>query len=610
VRVKWGISFKSKKVSIIFKLSRFLRRKWYALPFRQGSDKSLLISAAAGRIMFEHEIIAALQKSVKGEVRLEVPPDAKLGDFAFPCFSLAKELKKAPQVIAQDLAKSMHRPEIVREITAEGPYVNFFLDTTKVAKRVVERVFAQRKEFGASEKGKGRLAAIEFSSPNIGKPMHTGHLPSTLIGHSLGRLHEFHGYRVVRLNYLGDWGTQFGKLIHAYLTWGEKEKLEKEPVKYLVELYVKVTEESKKDLAHAEAARGWFAKLEKGDQMATGLWSKFKHYSVDEFRKMYAMLGIEFDSYNGEAYYAPKVESAIELLQKKGFAQLHDGALIVRIDGFDVPMMLKKSNGSTTYASRDVATLLDRIETIPFDVLLYCVGHEQSMHFQQLFSLMRKLGHGKNFVHVANGLYLLEGGGKMSTREGRTVFVEEVLNEAIALAKKTIEEKNPQLKRKDEVALQVAVGAIFFGGLLNDRAKDTVFDLNRFLSFEGDTGPYLMYTHARASSIITRAREFGLEPKASADFFVLKHPAEERVVKLMARFGQKTLDALNEYKPHVLAQYLIEFGRAFNEFYHACPCLSEPNEDVKRARLALIEASRQVLENGLRLLGITAPFEM
>jgi len=560
--------------------------------------------------MFEKEIIAVLKKQVKGDVALEVPPDAKLGDFAFPCFSLAKELKKSPVQIAQDLAKSLEKPDIVAKIASTGPYVNFYLDSSKVAKHVVQKIFSERRAFGGSDLGKGKLAAIEFSSPNIGKPMHAGHLASTLVGQSLSNLHEFHGFKVVRLNYVGDWGTQFGKLIHAYLTWGDQKELEKDPIKYLVDLYIRMSAAAKEDLKHAEAAREWFAKLEKGDQMAVSLWSKFKHYSIDEFRKIYAIFGIEFDNYNGEAYYAPKVESAVQLLEKKGVTEVHDGALIVRFEGHEMPMMLRKSNGSTTYASRDVATLLDRIETLKFDALLYCVGHEQSQHFVQLFDLMRKLGHNKNFVHVANGLYLMQGGGKMSTREGRTIFVEEMLRDSIALAMKTIEEKNPTLKDKEKVARHVAVGAIFFGGLLNDRAKDTVFDLNRFLSFEGDTGPYLMYSHARAASVVRKARELGLEPSKDADFSVLTHPSEARMVKLMAQFSKKTKDALQEYKPHVLAQFLIEFGRAFNEFYHACPCLSEENKDLRLARLALIEASRQVLENGLRLLGITAPFEM
>ncbi len=558
--------------------------------------------------MFEQEIIKALQKSVKGEIVLEVPPDQALGDYAFPCFNLAKEKKKNPVEIAKELAKSMHMPEVVGKITATGPYVNFFLDPAKVAKKILAEVFSKKDLFGSSDEGKGKVVAIEFSSPNIGKPMHFGHLRSTVIGQSLSLMHEFNGYKVIRLNYIGDWGTQYGKLVYAYLTWGDKKKFEECPVKHLVDLYVKFNEHAEKDEKLLTAAREWFSKLEKGDAEATSLWSKFRHHSIDEFRKIYAALGVEFDSYNGEAFYAPKVEAAIDVVQKKNLAVIDQGALIVRLNGYEMPMMLRKSDESTTYASRDVATLLDRIETLKFDTMIYVVGHEQSLHFAQLFDVMQLLGHKKSFVHVAHGLYLSPEGGKMATRKGKAVFMEDVLSETIALARKTIEEKNPDLKKKDDVARLVAVGAIFFGDLFNDRIKDVVFDLQRILSFEGDTGPYLMYTHARAASILRKAGK--LKPSKDADVFLLQDPAEQRVVKLMAGFQAKINDALMQYKPHILGQYLIELGRAFNEFYHKCPCLQEKNADLQLARLSLIEACRQVLENGLRLLGIKAPSEM
>jgi len=560
--------------------------------------------------MFEQDIISALKKSVKGEITLEVPPDPKLGDFAFPCFSLAKEMKKNPVQIAQELSKSLHKPEVVEKITATGPYVNFFLNPKIVGKKVLELILKQKKTFGSSDIGKGKLAAVEFSSPNIGKPMHFGHLRSTVLGQSLSLMHEFMGYKVERLNYIGDWGTQYGKLIYAYLTWGNKKELDKCPIKYLVELYIKFNKEAEKNPELQEEARKWFALLEKGNAEALSLWSKFNHYSLDEFRKIYKILGVEFDSYNGEAYYAPKAESAIELVEKKKLAVVDQGALIVRLKGFEMPMMLRKSNESTTYASRDIATLLDRIQTLNFDTLIYVVGHEQSLHFEQLFALARLLGYNKNFVHVAHGLYLSPEGGKMATRKGQAIFMEDVLNETIELAKKTIEEKNPDLKNKDKVSKQVAVGAIFFGDLLNDRMKDVVFDLHRILSFEGDTGPYLQYTHARASSIIRKAAKEKLKPSAKVDTFLLSDDSEVRVIKLLSHFPEKIKESLAQYKPHILAQYLIEFGRAFNEFYHKCPCLQEENKDLKLARLSLIEASRQLIENGLCLLNIPAPVEM
>lgn len=560
--------------------------------------------------MFEQYIINTLKKSVKGEITLEVPPDSKLGDFAFPCFSLAKEMKKNPVQIAQELSKSLHKPEVVEKITSTGPYVNFFLNPKIVGKKVLELILKQKEKFGSSDIGKGKIAAVEFSSPNIGKPMHFGHLRSTVLGQSLSLMHEFMGYKVERLNYIGDWGTQYGKLIYAYLTWGNKKELDKCPIKYLVELYIKFNKEAEKNPELQEEARKWFAMLEKGNAEALSLWSKFNHYSLDEFRKIYKILGVEFDSYNGEAYYAPKAESAIELVEKKKLAVVDQGALIVRLKGFEMPMMLRKSNESTTYASRDIATLLDRIQTLNFDTLIYVVGHEQSLHFEQLFALMRLLGHNKNFVHIAHGLYLSPEGGKMATRKGQAIFMEDVLNETIELAKKTIEEKNPDLKNKDKVAKEVAVGAIFFGDLLNDRMRDVVFDLHRILSFEGDTGPYLQYTHARASSIIRKAAKEKLKPSAKVDVFLLSDDAEIRVIKLLSHFPEKIKESLAQYRPHILAQYLIEFGRAFNEFYHKCPCLQEENKDLKLARLSLIEASRQLLENGLRLLNIPAPMEM
>lgn len=555
--------------------------------------------------MFEKEIVAALKKKVK-EVSLEVPPDSALGDFAFPCFTLAKEMKKSPAQIAEELAKTVELPDIVSKVTATGPYVNFFLDPAKVAKVLFSDILKKKDKFGSSDLGKGKTVCVEFSSPNIGKPMHFGHLRSTVVGQSLSLLHEFMGFKVIRLNYLGDWGTQFGKLIYAYLNWGSSEHLHACPIKHLYDLYVKFNEHVEKDEKYQAFAREWFNKLENKDQQATSLWAKFKHYSVDEFRKIYELLGVTFDCYNGEAYYSRKVDSALALIEKKKLSEVDEGALVVRIPGYEMPLMLKKSDESTTYASRDVAALIDRIDEFNFDSILYVVGHEQSLHFEQLFKLMKMLGFEKTYVHIAFGLYLSPEGGKMATRKGKAVFMEDVLEETIALAKKTIEEKNPDLKNKDEVARSVAVGAIFFGDLLNDRVKDVVFDLKRILSFEGDTGPYLMYTHARAASILKKAKF----KSKSFDASLLQEPSEIKVIKLLSKFSSRVEDSLKQYKPHILAQYLIEFGRAFNEFYHKCSCMGEKDKSVQVARLTLVEASRQVIENGLRLLGISAPGEM
>lgn len=558
--------------------------------------------------MFEKEIIESLRKFVKGDIILETPPDSSLGDFAFPCFSLAKELKKSPVQIAQDIAKSIVIPDVVSKVTATGPYVNFFLDSFVVGKKVIVDVLKKKNKFGSSDKFDGKIAAIEFSSPNIGKPMHFGHLRSTLIGHTLSRMHEFFGYRVVRLNYLGDWGTQFGKLIYAWVEWSDEKKFAECPVKHLVELYVRFGNEAKSNPALQDKAREWFSKLEKGDKMALGLWSKFKHACLDDYRKIYSILGVEFDSFNGESFYAPKVDDAIKLVEKKKLAVLDDGALIVRFPGQEMPMMLRKSDESTTYASRDIATIIDRVETLNFDLLVYEVGHEQALHFEQLFALAKMLGFDKKFFHCTHGLYLNPDGSKMSTREGNVVIMEDVLKEVISLAEKTIEEKNPDLKDKKKIAKDVGVGAMFFGDLLNDRVKDVVFDLKRILSFEGDTGPYLMYTHARASSVLRKA--LPLRPSDKFDVSKLTDLSEQRLIKLISQFEGAVENSIAQCKPHILAQFLIVFGRSFNEFYHKCPCLQEKDESLKFARLTLIEASRQVLHNGLFLLGISAPEEM
>jgi len=554
--------------------------------------------------MFKQQIIEALKKEIPGDIVLEVPPDSSLGDFAFPCFHLAKTLKKSPVEIAKDLVSKIKKPKIIAKVVATGPYVNFFLDSSAISDIVLKQILKEKSKFGSHGFGKKQLVAVEFSSPNIGKPMHFGHLRSTVIGHSLARLHEFCGYKVVRLNYLGDWGTQFGKLIYAFLTWGDENKFKENPVHHLVDLYVKFNTESKSDPVLIEKAREWFSKLEKKDKFALDLWSRFKHHSLDEFRRIYDILGITFDSYNGEAFYAPKADAAADLLEKKGFAVMDQGALIIRL-GDDMPMMLRKSDESTTYASRDVATLLDRINTLGLNKILYVVGHEQALHFKQLFEVVHKLGYKEDFVHVAHGLYLSPCGGKMASRSGKIVFMDDVLKETFALAKKTIDEKNPDLKNKDDVAKSVSVGAIFFGDLMNDRVKDVVFDVERILSFEGDTGPYVMYSHARASSILKKS---GVK-RFSGDVSLLKDPSEIAVVKLLSRFAEIIHDSAVQLKPHIVAQYLLDLCRAFNEFYHKCSCLN-CEDDLRKARLMLVASVRQVIENGLYVLGIPALKEM
>lgn len=553
--------------------------------------------------MFEQDILSVLQKHVKNPV-LEVPPDQTLGDFAFPCFSLAKEWKKSPVEIAKELAAKLSKPKSVERIVAVGPYVNFFVNKAQRGDSILTQILKEKKKFGSSNDVKETIA-VDFSSPNIGKPFHFGHLRSTIIGESIARLLELQGAKVLRLNYLGDWGTQFGALMCAYNMWGNKKELDKDAVKYLVTLYVKFNSAAEKDEKLKAKAREWFSKLEKGDSEAVKLWGLFKSHSLKEFKRVYKLLGNNFDSYNGESYYARKVDAAVDYVQKKGKAELDQGALIVRLQGFEAPLMLKKSDESSTYASRDIATLLDRVHTMNAQRVLYVVGHEQSLHFQQLFALMQLLGHKEQLTHVSFGLYLSPDGGKLSTRKGKIILMEEVLDETIALASKLIEEKNPSLKNKKKVAEKVAVGAVLFGDLLNDRVKDVVFDLQKILSFEGDTGPYVMYTHARASSIIRKATKSG-----KLDASVLTDPVEQRVIALLSDFPARAKAAANELKPHLIAQYSIELCRSFNEFYHKCPVLQGDDLKLMAARVALVKATRQVLSNSLSLLGVYAPDEM
>jgi len=560
--------------------------------------------------MFEEDIKRTLKEQVEGEITLEVPPNPAMGDFAFPCFQLAKVQKKAPPQIAQELAGALEKPESIERIEAKGPYVNFYVDKTKRAKQVIANIFSQKDKYGSSAKEEGEVVAIDYSHPNIGKPFHFGHLRSTIIGESIARLLEFQGAKVLRLNYLGDWGTQFGKLIYAYLEWGDEKQLEKNPIKHLLELYVDFNAKAKENPGLDEYGREWFARLEQGDAQATELWGLFRSHSLEEFKRVYKVLGSEFNSWNGEAFIARQVPEAMETIKKKGITELDEGALIVRLEKYDAPFILIKSDGSTTYGSRDVAAIMHRLHDLNATKVLYVVGHEQSLHFNQLFDVIDKCGHPREiFKHVAFGMYLSPEGGKLSTRAGKVVLMDDVLNEAIGLAKQTIEEKNPNLANKEEVARIVGVGAILFGDLQNDRQKDVKFDLKRFTSFEGDTGPYLQYTHARAASVIRKARELGAVPSKDANVSLLVHSAEQAIITTLEMFPAKVREAANECKPHIIAQCLLDVAHAFNEFYHDCPCLQE-KEELRSARITLVEASRQVMEIGLGLLGIVAPHEM
>jgi len=560
---------------------------------------------------FQDELRELLKKEFKADIILEVPPDSKMGDFAMPCFQLAKTLKKAPPQIAQELAKTLKKPAFVDRIEATGPYLNFFLKKAILAEKTLLDIEYQKDKFGTSKEGEGKTIVLEFSSPNVAKLFHFGHLRGTVLGNSLYKLYDSQGYKVLKLNYLGDWGTQFGALIYAYLTWGDKKKFEECPVKHLVELYVKFHAESKENPKLQEEARAWFKKLEDNNTEARKLWAKFKDSSLEEFKNIYEILGTEFDSYNGEAFVQDKIDDAIGICEKKKIAVMSEGALVVPLKGFEIPFMLRKSDGATTYASRDLATLLYRVSTYKPEKMIYVVGREQCLHFQQLFAVAQLLKQpAEKFTHIDFGFYLSPEGGKMATRKGKTIYMEDTLKETIALARKTIDEKNPKLANKDAVARMVSVSALVFGDLMNDRNKDIVFDVHRFLDFEGDTGPYLQYTYARASSIVYKAKDKKLTITTKTKFDSLNHETESRLITLLADYPAHVKDALRQHKPHIIAQYLLQMGKAFNAFYHACPVIQEKDKDKQLARLLLIDCARIVIRNGLGLLGINVPEEM
>lgn len=559
--------------------------------------------------MFEEEVKKVLHKEVKG-AQIEIPPDAKLGDYAFPCFQLAKEHKKSPAAIAKDLAAKLKPTKTVEKITATGPYVNFFLNKTAVAEKVLLQIHYEQETFGSNQTGKGKTVVVEYSSPNIGKPLAIWHLRSTMIGNALYKLHAFSGYKTVRVNFLGDWGTQFGQLIYAHETWGDRDKLKKDATAYLVDLYVKFHKEVEKDPELQDKAKAWFKKLEENDTEAIKLWSIFKDETLGQFKKMYALLGVDFDSYNGEEFYRSHVDMAIKMAQDKKVAVESEGALVVPLPGDEPPLMLKKSDGTTTYHARDLSQGIHFLKVYKPAKVLNVVDVRQSLHFKQIYYALEQITDKKVFEHVKFGLLKFKDVGTAGTRKGGLIYMEDVLHKAIELAGKIIKEKSPDLKNKQKVAEAIGVGAVVFGDLINDRIKDVLFDWDKVLDFDGDTAPYLQYAHARACSIIKKAKENKLKVDKKVAFTALQEPVEQELVMQLMKFPSVVLDAANSTKPHLVAQYIMQVGRKFNEFYHKCPVVQEEDAKKQQARLLLVDCTRQVLATALDLLGIQTPKEL
>ncbi len=539
------------------------------------------------------------------EKLIEKPKYEEQGDLAFPCFTLAKTLRKAPHMIAHELAGSIQH-SLFEKVVADGPYVNCFLQKQMVSKEVLQTIVEAGANYGSLTFGKEKTIVLDFSSPNIAKPFSMGHLRSTVIGQSLANIVEKCGYQAVKINHLGDWGTQFGKLIVAYHLWGNAEKVKADPIKELLHLYVKFHDEVENQPTLEADARLWFKKLEDGDEEALNLWKWFRDESLEEFSKIYQLLGVHFDSYQGEAFYNDKMGQTIEILNNHNLLTSSEGADVVELQEYDLPpCLIRKSDGATLYATRDLTAAVYRQQQYQFEKTLYVVGQEQSLHFRQVFLVLEKAGFewAKELVHIPFG-FILKDGKKMSTRKGKIVLLEEVITEAIELAKQNIEMKNPGLENKAEIAKMVGVGAIIFHDLKNERQNSVEFSLEEMLKFEGTTGPYVQYTHARACSILRKAEEANEKQEITG----LEDSYSWAVVKLLIDFPNVISRSFQQYEPSQIAKYLLELSQEFNKYYSRVKILT--NDEQLESRLALVQSVTIVLNEGLRLLGLQAPEEM
>ncbi|MEF9991197.1 MAG: arginine--tRNA ligase [Romboutsia sp.] len=539
---------------------------------------------------------------------LEVPPNKEMGDYAFPCFKLAKVFRKAPNMIAADLAESIEAKGAVARVLPLGGYVNFFVNKSQLAQTVINDVLTKKEAYGHSNLGKDKTVVIDFSSPNIAKPFHIGHIRTTVIGNALYKIYDSQGYNTVRVNHLGDYGTQFGKLIVAFKLWGDKETIESNPIPELLKLYIRFHDEAETKPEMEDEARAWFTKLENGDQEAKELWQWFRDESLKEFARVYDLLDIEFDSYAGESFYSDKMDSIIDTIKEKGLLQESKGTNVVDLESYNMPpALITKNDGSTLYMTRDLAAAVYRKNNYDFEKCIYVVGSQQSLHFQQLFKVLELVGYewAKDLVHVPFGMVALEEG-TMSTRKGRVVFLEDVLKQAIEKTRETILAKNSEAKNVDEIAKQVGVGAIVFQELSNSRIKDYTFSWERTLSFEGETGPYVQYTHARCCAVLRKANE---EVTSNINYELITNEDSSEVLKLIGAFNNSIIGSLRKNEPHIITRFVLDLAQAFNKFYHENPIIVDDTE-VRKARLALVEATRQTLENGLKLLGMQAPERM
>ena len=573
---------------------------------------------------FKKEIAKFIANAVKLdenelESYIEVPKDSTNGDYAFPCFRLAKELKKSPVIIANDIKEKIVLDEsIIEKVEVVSGYLNFYVNKQKMASEVIGEML-KNEDYGKSNVGNGKNIVIDYSAPNIAKPFHIGHLRSTVIGGALYKIYKYLGYNTIGINHLGDYGTQFGKMIEGYKLWKDEYNLEKNPIDKMMDIYIRINNLCKEDEKVLENCRNNFKKLEDGDPYCVELWEKFKQLSLKEFQRVYELLDSKFDSWNGEAFYSDKMQEVIDILEKTGKLEESQGAKIINLEdkGINTPIIIKKSNDSTTYATRDLAAILYRSRTYDFDKALYVVSYEQNLHFKQVFETAKLLGidekYTKGLEHVSFGMVLLPTG-KMSTREGTVVKLEDLLDEAIQRAKTVIETKNPELENKDEVAKKVGIGAVIFNDLSNSRIKDEIFDWNTILNFQGETGPYIQYTYVRTKSIIEKSGN-KFEEIQNSDIFrnikleYLQDEEAQNILKLIYNFEEILKQVTEKNEPSILSRYLIDVAKAYSSYYNNNKIIVE-DTDIKNARIFITYATGKILEIGASLLGIKMPDKM
>ena len=559
------------------------------------------------------EEISKITKIDKNELYeyIEMPSDNKMGDYAFPCFRLAKTMKKSPQIIANELKDGISLGNEFEKVEVINGYINFFVNNKKLVENVLEEVEEKRENYGSSEIGEGKNIVIDYSSPNIAKPFHIGHLRTTILGNSLYKMYKFLNYNCVGINHLGDWGTKFAKLIEGYKRWGTEYDIESNPIEELTKIYIRINDLCKEDESVLEQCRDNFKKLEDGDEYCVKIWQKFRELSLKEFQRIYDLLDIQFDSWNGEAFYTDKMQEVKDILEKNNKLVESEGARVVDLSKEDMPpCIIEKSNGSTTYATRDLAAILYRARTYNFDKALYVTSYEQILHFKQVFETAKYLDLDEKYtnglVHVPYGMVMLKTG-KMSTRDGNVVKIEDLLKEAIAKVKIIIENKNPELENKEDIATKVGIGAVIFNDLYNSRIKDEIFDWDIMLNFNGETGPYMQYIYVRTKSVIEKAGK--IPELKSVQIKELSDEYSQNIIKLIYNFENVLNQVTEKEEPSILARYLIDLAKAYSGFYNENKIITE-NKDTQNARVYLTYAVGQVLKIGANLLGIEMPNKM